>query len=73
MSTESQEKQILKHLKLGRSVTPLDGFYRFDCQRMGARIFDLRAKGWQIKTTIVKSRNGKKHYAQYSLTSFKQK
>jgi hypothetical protein len=52
-------------LKKGKTITPLQSWNLFDCFRLGARIFDLRELGYNIKTTIIKS--GKKHFAEYKL------
>jgi hypothetical protein len=62
---KSQTNLILSHLKKGKTITPLQSWNLFDCFRLGARIFDLRELGYNIKTTIIKS--GKKHFAEYKL------
>ena len=62
----SQNDQILKALKRGAKLTPLDALARFGCFRLSARILDLNAVGHNIKTKIIKSANGKR-FAQYSL------
>jgi len=56
---ESQEKRILEALRAGDKLTPLDALERFGCFRLGARIHDLRRKGWPIESEIVK-RGGKR-------------
>lgn len=46
---ESQNRKILAHLKKGRTLTPLDALSRFGCLRLGARVYDLRTAGHNIK------------------------
>jgi hypothetical protein len=62
---ESQNKTILQMLLDGEKVTPLDALNRCGCFRLSARIFDLRAKGYDIRTDIVEV-NGSR-VAQYWL------
>lgn len=38
----SQNTQILKALKKGARITPMDALKRFGCFRLGARIADLK-------------------------------
>jgi len=61
----SQEKQILKYMQSGNSITPMDALNRFGCFRLGARIYDLKNSGYKIKTRLV-TRNGKQ-FAAYSM------
>lgn len=51
--TESQNKTILQMSLDGMKVTPMDALNACDCFRLSARIFDLRAKGYDIKTDMV--------------------
>jgi len=51
---ESQNKAILKHLKAGKSLTPLDALLRFGCMRLAARIYYLKQEGHIIKDIRVK-------------------
>lgn len=64
-NTTSQNKGILAYLQSGKSITPIDALKEFGCFRLSARIFDLRAKGHNIKTKSV-TINGKT-VAQYSM------
>lgn len=61
----SQEDEILKHLRSGRSITPLEALSRYDCLRLAARINDLRAQYGpdSIMTEIIKK--GGKRFARY--------
>lgn len=38
----SQTKQILEHLKSGRTISPLEALELYGCFRLGARIYELR-------------------------------
>jgi hypothetical protein len=61
----SQSDKILKHLKTGAPLTPIDALTKFGCFRLAARIKDLREIGYRINThSIVK--NGKK-FASYRM------
>ena len=44
MSKKSQLEKIRRHLMRGKSITPLTALLRYDCFRLGARIWDLRHK-----------------------------
>jgi len=65
----SQKQQILDHLNAGRTLTPMDALYKFGCFRLGARIFELREAGHNIKGELVEvdTRAGKTKVAQYRL------
>lgn len=63
---ESQCAHILAALQQGDHLTPIDALNRFDCFRLGARIHDLKAKGNEIMTTIIRTQSGKR-VASYSL------
>ncbi|MFA5300179.1 MAG: helix-turn-helix domain-containing protein [Lutibacter sp.] len=52
-TTKSQEKRIEDYLLRGNSITPIEALERFGCFRLGARIFDLKKKGFEIKTETV--------------------
>ena len=47
---ESQNKQILAHLRSGRSLNPLQALEHFGCFRLSARIYDLKKSGIEIET-----------------------
>ena len=66
----SQCEKILTFLRECGSITPLDAIREFSCLRLGARIWDLKQKGYKIRTDIesVKNRYGDTvHYARYTL------
>ena len=62
----SQSNEILRALKRGRKITPLDALSEFGCFRLSARILELREQGFGIKSELVKGSNGKR-FAQYSM------
>lgn len=41
----SQTDQILNYLQAGNVLTPLEALRKFNCLRLGARIYDLRQHG----------------------------
>ena len=49
---KTQSEMILKELKRGRRLTPLDALFEFNCFRLGARCYDLRQQGYNIVTEI---------------------
>ena len=66
----SQLDDILAYMQLFGSITPLDALREFSCMRLGARIWDLRHKGYSIRSDTETSTNrfGKTvHYARYTL------
>lgn len=62
---EAQNKAILKHLKRGRKITPLQALNLYGCFRLAARINQLRTDGHNIDTIPVKK--GGKTFASYRL------
>lgn len=61
---ESQAAAILRYMQEHkRGITPLDALNNFGCLRLSARIWDLRAKGFEIETKPVKG----KQYVRYVL------
>ena len=59
----SQAKQILRHIIMHKSITPLEALREYGCLRLAARIFDLNASGANIKMKMVFA--NKKKFAQY--------
>lgn len=66
MNASSQEAQILRYLKSGKTLTQRNADRLFDCWRLGGRIYDLRLKGYDIKTEMVSSRS-RKRFASYRM------
>lgn len=65
-NTQSQCLSILRHLQRGKSINPLQALNQYGCFRLGARIYDLKQRGYLIEKRMVKTANGKK-YAEYSM------
>lgn len=68
--TDTQRAKVAAHLKLGRSLTHRDAQDLFNCDRLGARIHELREDGWHIETVMESNASGKR-YARYALISTK--
>lgn len=64
-SVSGQSKFILDYLESGNEITPLDALRMFGCFRLGARIFDLKALGYNIETNMI-TKDGKT-FASYKL------
>jgi hypothetical protein len=47
---------------MGQKVTPLIALRRFGCFRLGARIYDLKQKGYAIESRMVETSRGSKKY-----------
>jgi hypothetical protein len=67
MTTESQNKRILEHLSLGRTITSLEALKLFQCFRLASRINALKTKGHNIKSEMIEVEYSKKKVARYSL------
>tara|TARA_X000001388_G_scaffold77361_2_gene77860 strand:- start:348 stop:575 length:228 start_codon:yes stop_codon:yes gene_type:complete len=61
----SQEKQIRHYLESGGRISGISALDKFGCYRLSSVIFNLRDKGLDIKTKMIK--NGQKSYAEYYL------
>lgn len=61
----SQCSLILDHLHVYGSITPMVALQQYQCMRLGARILELKNRGHNIQSSIVKD-NGKQ-YAEYRL------
>lgn len=53
----SQADMILMFMRENGSITPLDAIREFGCLRLGARIYDLRKRGYSISRKLDKSTN----------------
>ena len=60
MTDKTQEQAILAHLEQGLAITPLEALAKYGCFRLGARVWDLRMKGWDIQSCMVKTATGKR-------------
>lgn len=65
----SQTQTILNHLEEGKPITTKTARKLCKCERLAARISDLRAKGYEIETIMKPARNGS-WYAEYWLSEF---
>lgn len=63
----SQEDAVLARLKKG-PLTPLEALREIGTLRLGARIHNLRSKGYAISTDLIEV-SGKKRVARYTLCS----
>jgi hypothetical protein len=66
----SQNELILKDLKKGARITPLDALGKYGCFRLGGRVYDLKngvldGIHWNIITNIIEVKG--KRVAQYYL------
>ena len=67
VQSSSQKDRILDYLMEGHSLTPLEALNLFGTFRLGARIADIKAEGYLIRTERVKDPRTGKYYASYSL------
>jgi hypothetical protein len=65
VTTESQNKRISEWFQLGFSLTPAEGWSRFGCLRLAARVKEIRNNGLDVKTEMI-TENGKR-FANYYL------
>ena len=61
----SQEDNVLDYLRTGREIDPMSALRMFGIMRLGARIFDLRARGHVITSRTVRA--GRKSWSVYRL------
>lgn len=59
----SQNDWVHRQLVAGRKLTPLVALKEAGIFRLGARVYELRQKGYRIKSEIVEKRG--KRFAQY--------
>lgn len=67
----SQCKRVLQHLQIHGSISQLEAAQKYGIMRLGARIYDLRKKGYSIDSSRETGRNryGESiSYARYSLS-----
>ena len=58
--SRSQTDRILDYLLTGKSITPLEALDLFGCFRLGARIADIKGRGYLVYSEFVTVGNGKK-------------
>ena len=66
---EAQNKKIREHLEKGKSLTPLEALYYFNCWALSSRISDLRKEGMKIKSELITITSGgkRKRVSEYKL------
>ena len=63
---------ILRYMQDEGGITPWEAMKEFGCMRLGARIYDLKRRGFAIERTLVSdvNRYGKHvQYARYSVAA----
>lgn len=60
MDNKTQCDEILNHLSAGYAITPLEALKFFGCFRLGARIYDLKKRGYRIGKEMRKTETGKR-------------
>lgn len=66
----TQNEHILAWLESGRSISPREADDMFGCTRLGARIYDLKQRGYPIISERVDGVNkfgDKCHWARYRI------
>ena len=48
----TQKQLILEYLQTNGSITPRDAMEQFGCMRLGARIYDLKREGHDIRKAM---------------------
>ena len=56
----SQTDLILEWMLAGNSITPLEALDKFKCFRLGARIADIKARGYLVYSEFVTTPSEKK-------------
>ena len=54
---KTQKQMILEHLQKYHSITDLEAYQQYAIRRTGARVWDLRAEGYPIKTEMTTKPN----------------
>ena len=69
----SQKEMVLKHLKEGKEITPLEALKEYGSLRLGAIIFELRQEGYNISTRLTNFKNRYGHTTQYAIYKLEEK
>lgn len=59
-TSRSQTDLILEWMLAGNSITPLEALEKFKCFRLGARIADIKARGYLVYSEFVTTPSEKK-------------
>lgn len=54
---QTQNDMILQHLRRFGSITPREALELYGCMRLGARIYELKRQGFDIRTGRETARN----------------
>ena len=67
--TESQNKEIRTYLEKGKTLTPLEALYMFDCWALSSRMSDLKKAGLKFKSELIEITSGgrTKKVSKYSI------
>ncbi|EFQ24087.1 hypothetical protein Apau_1668 [Aminomonas paucivorans DSM 12260] len=63
---QTQAEAILRRLLTGEHITPLEALDGVGSFRLSARIYDLKRRGWPIRSRLVDVGDGRR-VAEYSL------
>jgi hypothetical protein len=58
--SKSQTEKILDYMLEGHPITPIDALDRFGSFRLGARIAEIRKKGYLVYSEFVTTSSGKR-------------
>ena len=59
-TSRSQTDLILDWMLAGNTITPLEALEKFKCFRLGARIADIKARGYLVYSEFVTTPSEKK-------------
>lgn len=59
-ASKSQTDRILEWMLEGHTITPLEALEKFKCFRLGARIADIKARGYLVYSEFVTTPSEKK-------------
>lgn len=54
---KNQKERILDYMKEHGSITDIQAYNELAIRRLGARIYDLKAEGYNIVSEMVKAKN----------------
>lgn len=59
-TSRSQTDRILEYMLQGHAITPIDALDRFGSFRLGARIAEIRKKGYLVYSEFITTPSGKR-------------
>lgn len=60
VSSKSQADLILDYMLTGKTITPLEALKLFGCNRLAARIADIKSRGYLVYSEFVTTSTEKK-------------